>query len=255
MKALLAIDVGNTRTACALIRGGKITSEWSDSTMVLSSPVHAVRLIRQGVDAASDIEGVCVASVVPDRNPILSSTCENALRIKPSIIKPSDIDLPVKGYDLEQIGIDRLINALAGYEIAEGACIVIDAGSCITFDAVSKRGHYLGGAIVPGISLSMMAMHKMTARIPLVEYKKACRAIGKDTSSSVRSGIHFGFEGLVERVALEIAREMKCEPTIIATGGDADFIKKSLSGAVVKCPKLIFEGIRLIWENKFKGES
>jgi type III pantothenate kinase len=174
---------------------------------------------------------------------MVATALRNLLGIDAHIMTPRDVPMPVEGYDLSQIGIDRLINAFAAYDLTKSACIVVDAGSCITFDCVSDEGVYLGGAIVPGLGLSMSAMHLQTAKIPRIDYRIVGRAMGKDTESSVRAGIHFGYAGLAANLIEKLTAEMGGSPSIVVTGGDANFIAKVLSQKVLKKPSLIFEGI------------
>ncbi|MBT3182616.1 MAG: type III pantothenate kinase [Deltaproteobacteria bacterium] len=247
---LLAVDIGNTKVALALFRGKRIVARWSCEIGLLSTPSRIGRFIREGFDASLKraIEGVCISSVVPKMDSPFKRACMNYLSVDPVLVTPNNVGLKISGYDKKQIGVDRLVNSVAAYERYKGATIVIDAGSCITFDAVSSDGRYLGGAIVPGIPLASRSLNEMTAKLPLIDIQKPKRAIGRNTEESIRSGIYNGYSGLIDRLVDSISRDMDSKPVVIATGGDSKLISKISSSIEEIHPDLIFEGIHLIWQ-------
>ena len=147
-----------------------------------------------------------------------------------------------------EVGADRLVNAVAAYERIGAACIVVDFGTGINFDAVSGDGDYLGGAIAPGVEISLTALTERGARIPRIDLDEPEAAIGKSTRGAIQSGVIFGFAGLIDGIARRIARELGGEPTIIATGGLANAIAPFCETIDEIDDLLTLTGLRLIWE-------
>jgi len=243
---LLAIDIGNMRTGLAVFKGRRVVSRFSSPTCECKSIEVAVHALKEA--KKYPISEICVASVVPELDRIFRIACNKIFHIKPRFVEPQDIGISIKGYDMKQIGVDRLLNALAAYDRYRGPLVVIDAGSCITFDAVSCDGKYLGGAIVPGINLSLRSLHEKTAVLPEVEFARPRSAIGKSTKESIRSGIYHGYAGLIDGQINSISKELRKKPFVIATGGDAKIVSKLSSKINATHPDLTFEGIRLVWE-------
>ena len=175
----LAVDIGNTKVGLALFRGKRIAAKWSCAMDLLSTPSRIGRFMREGFDAhlKRAIDGVCISSVVPKMDSPFKRACMNYLGVDPIFVTSDNIGLKIAGYDKKQIGVDRLVNSVAAYEKFKRAVIVIDAGSCITFDAVSSDGKYLGGAIAPGLPLATRSLSEMTAKLPLVDIKKPRRQL------------------------------------------------------------------------------
>jgi len=145
MKKLFAMDIGNSRTGFALFSGKRLGRIRHVATHDISDVASAAEFLKSGIASGDDIKAAWVASVVPQKNRMVATALRNLLGIDAHIMTPRDVPMPVEGYDLSQIGIDRLINAFAAYDLTKSACIVVDAGSCITFDCVSDEGVYLGG--------------------------------------------------------------------------------------------------------------
>jgi type III pantothenate kinase len=224
----LAVDVGNTRTSVAVFVGERIVRR-------LSVPTAGILCIKDAENFLWDaiphrlvqmIDRAAIASVVPKATGVLKAAIRRHLGLNARIITPANCGMRIAGYRKRQLGVDRVVNAFAAYVKFGRPAIVVDAGSCITFDAVDARGRFLGGAIFPGIPLLASSLAKMTARIPRISFKRVRMAIGKDTASSVRSAMSFGLRALVDSVVDAMAKEMKTRPILIATGGDARMIVK-----------------------------
>lgn len=248
---LIAIGIGNSRIALAVLAGRRIVWRHSMETADLRSSARAASFIRQASRALRGrvVEGVCIASVAPSGNRIIAEACRKVFGVRPAFIAPRNVGIKVARYDLRQIGVDRLLNCSAAYARYGRAAIVVDAGSCITFDAVSSRGVYLGGAIAPGISMSLRALSNMTERIPRIDFEFSGRVIGRNTAESVMAGMNIGYGGQVDAIVGAISKRMRARPIVIATGGDARVIAR-LSKSISRVhPDLIFEGLRIAWKN------
>jgi type III pantothenate kinase len=157
------------------------------------------------------------------------------------------IDIQVQNKN--EVGADRLINAIAGFNKFGGNLIIIDFGTATTFDVVGKNGEYLGGAIAPGVNLSLKALHDMTAQLPKISVKPQKNVIGKTTIEAMNSGVYFGYISLIEGMIAKIEKELSCETIHIITGGLAEIFKDALKNLVSHHePNLTLEGLQLVYE-------
>ena len=156
--------------------------------------------------------------------------------------------MPIRIDNPYEVGADRLVNAIAAYDRIAGACVVVDFGTGINFDAVSADGEYLGGAIAPGVEISLTALTERGARIPRIELAEPETAIGKSTRGAIQSGVIFGFAGLIDGVARRVERELGGDPTFIATGGLAGAIAPFCETIDEVDDLLTLKGLKLIWE-------
>ncbi len=272
MKYLLAMDVGNTTTAIGILKGKELVINWHVATLrQRSADEHYILLEglfrsigtsiseRRGKRSApsfrsneikrEDIKAMVISCVVP---PILSALEELArkyFKIKPLIVSPGiKTGIAIKYDDPREVGADRIVNAVAAYEKYGGPVIVVDFGTATTFDVISKRGEYLGGIIAPGIEISSDALFEKAARLPRVEIVKPKKVIGKDTVSSIQSGLIYGFIGQVDEIVRRISKELRSKPKVIATGGLAGLIASESKTIEKVDPLLTLEGLRLIYE-------
>ena len=200
--------------------------------------------------------GICIVSVVPRLDAIFARACRDAFGLRPLFATPDAIGIPLGRYPRGRIGADRLVNALAAFQIEGGAAIAVDIGTAITFDAINSRGRFLGGAIAPGPELMARALHEMTARLPLVKISIPRRAIGGDTESCMRAGILTGCAGMIDRVVESMSSEMGGRPAVVATGGMARFIAPRARTICRADPDLTLRGLRAVWErNCIKSPS
>lgn len=223
---LLAIDVGNTNTVFAIFDdAGVIRGEWRSSTSaertadeigVWLSQVMAIADLK-----ASDIDAAIVATVVPAVLFNLRFMCRRYFACQPLVIGAPEVDLGLRvAVDRpEEVGADRLVNAVAAYAHYGGPLIVVDFGTATTFDVIDGDGSYLGGAIAPGINLSLKALHDASAQLPRVAIGRPDRVIGKGTVQAMRSGIFWGYVSLVEGMVARISHEYGGALDAIATGG------------------------------------
>jgi type III pantothenate kinase len=239
---LLTIDIGNTNVTCGLFRGSRLLKAWNlKQSGLLSFENDAAR--------SETLDGICMCSVAPGATVLVREACKDAFGIEPLVAGSWNAGMPIVGYDPKQLGADRLMAALAAYERYRKALIVVDAGTAITIDLVDADGAFRGGAIAPGVGLSAQALHEATGQLPLVEPAPARRAIGRDTRSAINSGLVNGAAGLIDRLAHDIAREGKVKPLVVATGGDANLLKKHCASIERVHPHLVLEGLRIVWES------
>ena len=249
---LLAIDVGNTQTHLGAFDGERLVEHWRFQTRAGATGDElaeriAGMLALSGVTLA-DLDAVCASSVVPPLGAQYEQLTERYLEdaatflaVEPGVKTgmPIRIDNPV------EVGADRLVNAVAAYDRIGGACVVVDFGTGINFDAVSADGEYLGGAIAPGLEVSLTALVERAARIPRIELAEPERAIGRSSRAAIQSGVVFGFAGLIDGVVRRIEDELG-DATTLATGGLAAAIVPFTETIDEVDEMLTLKGLRLI---------
>jgi type III pantothenate kinase len=227
---LLAIDAGNTNTVFAVFEGNECRASWRAATEARrTSDEYAIWLEqvmrRDGVNP-KDIDQAIIASVVPSANFSLSRLCTERFSSRPLIIGEDGVYLGIEVLldRPDEVGADRLVNAVAAFDAVGGPLIVVDFGTATTFDVVDGDGNYRGGAIAPGINLSLEALHQAAAKLPKVDVMKPAQVIGKTTVSAMQSGIFWGYVGLIEGLAGRMRAEMigmgiGAPRSVVATGG------------------------------------
>jgi type III pantothenate kinase len=254
---LLAIDVGNTHTVFGLYRGAELHCHWRVRTdRQVTADELAVQfnslLLLQSVSVKA-INQAIIASVVPPMQAALVSYIHRYLGISPVIVDHRQtagmrilIDSP------SEVGADRIVNAVAARDKYGVPAVVVDFGTAITFDCVSQEGHYLGGAIAPGMAIALEALSARTAKLPRVDISKAPpSAIGTSTDSAIRAGMLFGYGGMVEGLLGEIRKCLSNADSlqIIATGGMAELIAPFAPSIQIVDPHLTLEGLRILHAN------
>lgn len=216
---LLAVDIGNTNINFGLFSANKIKNKFFISR-------HNFNLggIKKKL-AAVKIDGIIVCSVVPRINKVICAGLKKITGIKPLVIG-EHINVPIvnRYRNPKQVGQDRLVNAYAATFLHKAPLIVVDFGTAVTFDVISIKKEYLGGMILPGLGISLEAMNKKTALLPKVKLTRPREVIGRDTKSSMTSGIVFGFAALTDNLVEIIKEEIGKDAKVIATGGDIDLI-------------------------------
>lgn len=222
---LLAIDSGNTNTVFAVFEGETLRGEWRSSTRSdRTADEYGVWLNQlmalEGI-APKDITAAIAGSVVPANIFTLKTLCRRYFRIDPLVVGENGVSL---GLDIlmdrpEEVGADRLINAVGAHVRYDGPLLIIDFGTATTFDVVDVSGDYLGGCICPGINLSLEALHMAAAQLPRVAVGKPQTVIGKATVPAMKSGIYWGYVGLIEGLVKRISEEFGSPMTVVATGG------------------------------------
>jgi type III pantothenate kinase len=222
---LLAIDAGNTNTVFALYDGKEVVHVWRCKTdAVRTADEYAswlYSLFTMNGFSFRQIKDAIISSVVPDANFNLRRLCDRNFGCIPTFVKDKmdSLDLKIKLAKPEEVGADRIVNAIAVRSFYKYPAIVVDFGTATTFDVVDAEGAYCGGVIAPGVNLSMGALHQAAAKLPRVSISKPDFVIGRDTISAMQSGIYWGYIGMIEGTISRISAEMKCDPYVIATGG------------------------------------
>ncbi len=251
---LLAVDIGNTHITVGLFQSKTLKHTWRLNTNRHYTSdelgVHFLSLLAtRNLDAAK-LKGVCMASVVPSLDEPFRAMSRTYLRQTPLIITTRS-SLGVKNLykNPDEVGADRLVNAVAVYALYRKAAIVVDFGTATTLDCVTEKGEYLGGAICPGMELAGEWLATHTAKLPRVTFQSApSRAIGKTTKESLQSGLFWGYIALVEGLLHRLTLEMKGKPLILVTGGLSPVIGPHLTASPKIVPDLTLEGLRILWE-------
>lgn len=250
---ILVVDVGNTNIVLGVFEGKNLVYNWRISTNKdKTSDEYGIQirvLFHYSGVKYEDIEAVVISSVVPPVMPALERMALKYFGIKPLVVGPGvKTSMPIRYDNPKEVGADRIVNAVSAYEIYGGPLIVVDFGTATTFDAISKEGEYIGGAIAPGIGISTEALYTKAAKLPRIELTKPKTVIGKTTVTSMQSGIIYGFVGQTDGIITRMKKEMGGQAFVVATGGLAELISKESQSIDKVDPNLTLEGLRLIYE-------
>jgi type III pantothenate kinase len=250
---LLAIDVGNTQTHIGAFDGSELVEHWRFATErdatgdQLAVILHQLLALR-GI-GFPDVKAEAGSSVVPSLVPEYRRLFERYLEREALIVGPgTKTGMPIRLDNPRELGADRLVNAVAAFDHCKDACVVVDFGTAITYDAVSSAGEYLGGIIAPGIEISIEALSSRAARLPRVDIEQPRALIGKSTEASLQSGIVYGFAGQVDGICRRLREELGSGITTIATGGLANVIVDFTETIDLVDDLLTLKGLRLIYE-------
>jgi type III pantothenate kinase len=249
---LLVVDVGNTNTVLGLFDGDQLVHDWRIRTVVDQTVDEYGMLIynlyKTSRISSRKIKDIIISCVVPPMLNILEPLCEKYFNLKPLIVGPGvKTGMPIYYDNPKEVGADRIVNAVAGFEKYKRDLIIVDFGTATTFDYVSNKGEYMGGCISPGIMISSEALFERAAKLPRVELSKPKSIVAKDTVSSMQAGIMYGYAGLVDGICDRIKAEVKSTPLVIATGGLAKIVAPETKSIDMVDDMLTLEGLRLIY--------
>ena len=255
---LLAIDVGNSETVLGLFDSGDLLEQWRVGTDTRRTADEWAVVLRGLIDGSSlgdlgEVDGIAMCCSVPSVQHEMRDMFRRHFGDLPAVIVEPGVKtgVPIRMDNPKEVGSDRIINALAANHIYGGPSVVVDFGTATTFDAVSAKGEYVGGAIAPGIDISVDALSRHGAQLHMVEIVKPRAAIAKNTTEALRSGIVFGFAGQVDGIVDRMVAELTDNPdevTVVATGGLATTVIDECETVDVHEPWLTLTGLRLVFE-------
>jgi type III pantothenate kinase len=250
---LLAIDVGNTQTHIGAFDGAELSRDWRLATVPSATEHELAGTVSTllGLDdlGFESFDGAIVSTVVPQLGPAYEALCERYMG-KPCLMVGPNVKtgMPILVDNPHELGADRLVNAVAAYARAKGACVAVDFGTSTNFDVVSGGGEYLGGVIGPGVEISMEALTARAAKLPRIDLTTPDGPIGKHTQAAIQSGFAYGFAGLVDGIDRRLAEELGEEATFIATGGLARTIAPHCETIDEIDEILTLRGLQLIYQ-------
>ena len=254
---LLAIDVGNSNMVFGLYgEGVEPVAHWRITTPEARTMDEFGVVLRSlfelgGLKMAA-VDGIAISSVVPPIDAILRQVCELYFKVRPMFVEPGvKTGLPVLTDNPAEVGADRIVNCVAAFERFRKACVVVDMGTATTFDVVSAKGEFLGGAIAPGLGISAEALFTRAARLPRIEVKKPAKVIGTGTVDNIQIGLYYGYIGLVDGILERMIAEMgglgMGEVKTVATGGLAGLIAGGSKYLQEVDPMLTLTGLRIVF--------
>ena len=262
---LLVGDIGNTNislgifdyhdgtTASQPSSEGLLAQHWRLSTHSEQTSdeltITLRSLFQQEGREQREITDIIISSVVPPSVPIWERACSKLFNRLPQIVGPGmKTGMPLRYENPREVGADRIVNAVAAFEIYGGPIIAVDFGTATTFDCVSKAGEYLGGVICPGIHISMEALFDRASKLHRVEISRPKTVIGKTTTAALQSGLLYGYAGMVDAMVARIRGELEAPARVIATGGLARRIASESEVIEEVVPFLTLEGLRILFD-------
>jgi type III pantothenate kinase len=254
---LLAIDVGNTNIVLGVFEEERLVESWRLATLRERTSdeigIWVAQLFEHRSIDVGRVDGIVMGSVVPPLTGTFMTMAQRYFGMTPLNVDSSvDTGMPILYKHPAEVGADRILNGVAGYRLyghdLDSPLIIVDFGTATTFDAISKKGEYLGGVICPGLQISADALFQRAARLPRVDVKKPCEVIGRTTVGAIESGLYYGYVGLVDGVVRRMREDLGGRAACIATGGLAGVIAPEVEAIEHVDPDLTLQGLRMVWE-------
>ncbi len=245
LNMLCAVDVGNTNIVVA-VYDGDVQCDYQR----IETSGDVLTLFSELYKKHPHISSVIVSSVVPDVNEVLQNASEKAFDFPPLFVDWQNIGVKIDLEKPEEVGADRLVNAVSLIKQYQSPAIIIDFGTATTFDVVNAEGCYCGGVIAPGINLSLEALHMAAAKLPNVPIEKPKNVIGKNTVQAMKSGLYWGYIGMVEGTVQRLSVEMNVKPFVIATGGLAPLLSEGTDVIEMTDQNLTMNGLKAIYQTR-----
>lgn len=250
---LLTIDIGNTNLTIGLYEGSQLTWHWRLATDHNRMPdeygLQLLGLLSHAGHTPAELTGICLASVVPPLTGRVISACRGYLKQEPLVVDAGvKTGIRIRYEDPRAVGADRVCDAAAVLKLYGGPACVVDFGTATTFNAITREGDYLGGAITAGVNLAAEALYARAAKLPRIDLQRPPSVIGRNTVHAMQSGLLFGYVCMVEGMVERFRKELGPETKVIATGGLAEIIAKETPVIQHIAPWLTLDGLRIIWE-------
>jgi type III pantothenate kinase len=250
---LLVVDVGNTQTHIGTFRESELLEHWRYATVRGSTADELGVTLRNLLELRGltfeDVDASIVSSTVPQLRPEWTAMAQRYLGIDMTVVGPGlRTGMPIRYDNPREIGPDRLVNAVAGYDRLGGPCVIVDFGTAVTHDVVSAEGEYLGGVIFPGVEISLEALSDRAAALPKIDLVEPRSLVGKSTVDAIRSGMIFGYAAMVDGIVGRLREQLGADTGVIATGGLAHIVVPFCDSLDDVDDLLTLTGLRLIWE-------